>query len=535
MLNRSTKQQYMLTAENIDSMSEYIQGFLQSMKMNEKNILRIRLSMEEMLLKWKDHFGEEHPCTLTAGVRLGRPYLMLSLKGEEFDPSEEEEEEIENWSNRMLANMGLSPAFSYHKGNNQIQLVLKRKSSNPVVSILLAIALAILVGVVGRFLPTSVITYINDVILDSVYQGFLGLLTTIAGPMIFLSVVWGIYGIGDLAAFGKFGKNMFLQFLLMLTMITIFFMGASMPFFSLSFSGGGNGALNSGSEGLIQMVMQILPKNIVSPFLDGNSLQIIVIAIAVGVAMLVLGNQAKEISGVVEQLNQMVQFLMSQIAKLLPIFVFVILLQRIWSGSMKDMLNAWKLFVTVIVFGALTVGIVFVYASIRLKVKMRILAKKMLPAFLIALTTSSSSAAFGTNIACCEKKMGISDKITKFGIPLGTVIYMPISCVMFCAVAYYVAEVHSIPVSLTWFITAVIIVVILSIALPPIPGGAITSYTILFLQLGLPQESLAIVLTIDVLLECFITACHVASLQLQLLLLAQRMKLLDITRLREDC
>lgn len=529
---KSTKQEYLLTAENIDQMSEYVQEFLQSLKMEETNILRIRLSMEEMLLKWQDHFGEARPCMMTAGIRLGRPYLTLSLKGEEFDPSEEGEEELENWANRMLASLGLSTTYSYQRGVNRIQLLLNRKSGNPVVSILIAIGLALALGMLGQFLPASVTTTINDLVLDSVYKAFLGLLTTIAGPMIFLSVVWGIYGIGDLDAFGKVGKSMFQQMIFTLVLVSIFVMVISLPYFSLSFSSGG-GMASEGGDGLIQMVMQILPSNIVQPFLDGNSLQIIVIAIAVGVAMLVIGNQAKETSRVIEQLNQMVQFIMGQIGKLLPIFVFVILLQRIWSGSLKEMLSAWKMFLAVILFGMVTIALLFVYTCLRMKVKMSVLLKKMFPVYLIALTTSSSSATFSTNMECLEKKLGISDKITKFGLPLGTVVYMQISCVMFIAVSCYTAKVYAVSISPMWLITAVLITVILTIALPPVPGGALTSYTILFLQLGLPQEALALVLTADVLLEAFITAGNVASLQLQLLILAHRMDMLDTDCLRE--
>ena len=210
------------------------------------------------------------------------------------------------------------------------------------------------------------------------------------------------------------------------------------------------------------------------------------------------------------------------------------MLQRIWSDSLKDVLHAWKLLLGVILFGTCAVAVVFVYVAIRLKVNMGILAKKLLPAFLIALTTSSSSAAFGTNISCCENQMGISGKITKFGIPLGTVIYMPVSCVMFVCCACYVAATNDIAISPMWLVMATFIIVILSIALPPVPGGALTSYTILFLQLGLPQEALAVVLTMDVLLECFITSMHVTSLQLQLLLLSHRMDLLDTERLRSN-
>lgn len=532
MINKSIKQEYMLTAENIDLMSEYIQDFLHGLKMNEENILRIRLSVEEMLLKWQDHFGEECTCILAAGIRLGRPHLTLSVRGEEFDPSEESEEEIENWANRMLAHMGLSPSFSYQKGVNRIQLLLNRKRGNPVITILIAIGLALLFGMLGQFLPRPVITSINDLVLDSVYNAFLGLLTTIAGPMIFLSVVWGIYGIGDLASFGKFGKSMFLQLLLMLVLVTTLVMGVSVPFYSLAF--GGDSMSGQGGEGLMQMVIQILPRNMIQPFLDGNSLQIIVIAIAVGVAMLVLGNQARELSKVVDQLNQIIQYLMGQIGKLLPVFVFVILLQRIWSGSLSEMLTAWKLFLGVILFGICMLTAELFSTSVRLKVKIRVLIKKMLPTFLIALTTSSSSAAFSTNLVCCEKKLGISEKITKFGIPLGTVVYMPFSCIMFICVSCYTAKINGIYISPIWLVMAVLIIVILSVALPPVPGGALTSYTILFLQLGLPQEALAVVLTADVLLECFITAGDVASLQLQLLILAHRMGVLDTICLREE-
>ena len=173
---QKSRQEYLLSAENIDYISEYIQNFLQKLKMNEKNIQRIRLSMEEILLKWRDHFGQECPCVLTVGTRMGRPYLMLSMKGEVYDPLEEEEEEFENWGNRMLANMGLSPTYSYQKGINQICIRLKKQKRNPIFNIIIAITLALFFGIVGKLMPETVISYINDVVLTSLYNGFLEIL-----------------------------------------------------------------------------------------------------------------------------------------------------------------------------------------------------------------------------------------------------------------------------------------------------------------------------------------------------------------------
>ena len=58
------------------------------------------------------------------------------------------------------------------------------------------------------------------------------------------------------------------------------------------------------------------------------------------------------------------------------------------------------------------------------RVKLGVLIKKLLPTFLIALSTASSSAAFGTNIESC-KALGIDKKLINFGVSIGQIIFMP--------------------------------------------------------------------------------------------------------------
>lgn len=64
------------------------------------------------------------------------------------------------------------------------------------------------------------------------------------------------------------------------------------------------------------------------------------------------------------------------------------------------------------------------------KVKPGVLIKKLLPTFLIALSTSSSSAAFGTNIESC-KALGIDKKLINFGVSIGQIIFMPAGAIQF--------------------------------------------------------------------------------------------------------
>lgn len=74
----------------------------------------------------------------------------------------------------------------------------------------------------------------------------------------------------------------------------------------------------------------------------------------------------------------------------------------------------------------------------------------MFPAFLIALTTASSSAAYGTNMNCCEEKLGINSRITNFGLPLGIVLYMPGTAINYLTVGMYMAVCYQVAINLSW-------------------------------------------------------------------------------------
>lgn len=516
--------EYKLDESAIDEIAEKVQGFLNGLNMERRNVLRVRLSVEEVLLKWLEKFRGTQ-CSLSIGKRLGSPFVSICVKGEECNPLEEANQEYGEWSSHLLENMGLSPVFSYQKGQNQIVLKLKKKKKKPMIAILEALVFAVLLGILGRFLPDGIRLTISDGILAPIFNVFLGVLNTIAGPMIFLSVAWGIYSIGDVATLGSIGKNMMLRFAGKSFLIAGLGALIMVPFFQINMQFGAIDA--SQISNIYQMLLNIFPTNIVKPFYDGNAMQIIVIAIAFGLAMLVLGNQATVAAKFVEQANYIVQFLMEIISAVVPFFIFISLLQMILSDSLSVILPTWK---ALVLFIAATVillaGNIFI-VCMKEKVKFTAMVRKLFPTFLIALTTASSSASFGSNVQCCEKKLGIHSKITNFGIPLGIVIYMPATAINFLVVGLYMAESYQVDITWSWILMAVLITGVLSIATPPIPGGALACYTILFLQLGIPEEALILTMTLDIIFDCISTAASQTFLQLELLVQADRLRLLD--------
>ena len=88
------------------------------------------------------------------------------------------------------------------------------------------------------------------------------------------------------------------------------------------------------------------------------------------------------------------------------------------------------------------------------------------------------------------------------------------------------------PCSLTWIILAVAVSAILAVATPPIPGGGAVAYAILFAQMGIPAEAMAVAFAIDILTDFVNTAFDMLSLQISLVHSAYRLGMVDLDTLR---
>ncbi|MBR3751563.1 MAG: cation:dicarboxylase symporter family transporter, partial [Ruminiclostridium sp.] len=120
----------------------------------------------------------------------------------------------------------------------------------------------------------------------------------------------------------------------------------------------------------------------------------------------------------------------------------------------------------------------------------------------------------------------ISNHITSFGIPLGIVMFPPATAMYFIIICIYAAEVYGVECSLVWFVLAIFSAGVLAIASPPIPGGTLTCYTIMFTQLGLPEEALVVALALDVLCDFVATGMNMFCLQMELVIQSKKMGLL---------
>lgn len=373
------------------------------------------------------------------------------------------------------------------------------------------------------FLPEAYIKLIKNGLIAPLFNTFMGLLGAIATPLIFLSVTWGIYSIGDTATPGKTGKRMISRFIA----CTFILCGAVclcvLPLFDISDSASGSFAFSE----LYGMILGIVPSNFIKPFADGNPIQVIFLAVLFGLSMLVLGNKTNQAAALVEQANLIVMLIMKAVTALIPFFVFCSIFILILNNNFSLLAKTYKLFLLFVLGCVFAMGAYLCLVGIRKKISPILLAEKLMPTFMITITAASSAAAYSANIDTCIDKLGINPKIVHLGLPLGQTLFMPGAALEFLISSLCMAEIFGMPISLPWIVMALITSCILAIAAPPVPGGAITCYTILFTQLGLPAEAVAIIITINIIFDFLATSANVFCLQTELVELAGDIDMLD--------
>lgn len=522
--------EYKLNGGSIDEMAALVEKFLYSLGMDRANVLGIRLSIEEGLLRWLDHFsakGEEPTVNFYAGKSFFRPVINIKLRGESVDPFENVENEFGtgDWVGTVMENIGLSPRYAYQNGYNVLHLRLNRPQLNPGIGLLLGIVMGIILGTAVKLLfSEELIRTATDSFFMPVQSVFFRLLQATAGPVIFFTVLTAICGIGSATIMNKSGKRLIGLFLLSSTVMTVIY-AVIMDFILRPEHIGSPFGMTAIS--VFTSFLDFVPGDVVSPFLNTDSPQLILLAIIIGNALLVLGSQGDRLVKIANQANSVGLLVAEWISRVIPYFVAILLAFRILDGTIVRFRNIWIPLLSFHVFVVIYFLCVLFITSRRYDISVSKLWKKIKPSFMIAFKNASVDAAFGENRICCEKKLGIDKKLTEYGLPLGLVIYMPVSTVSLMASTMFAVTCYNITLTPLWMILAVILVVALQAASPPVSGVDTLAYVAIFSRLGIPSEALIMAIVCDIIFCFASSAFNQAILQMDLIVEADRLNILD--------
>ena len=522
-------EQYTFSNSNIDLACQKTGTFLETAGVDSREVLRIKLTFEEVLLKYQEKFGEDAVFKVKLAKSHSSSRVEIIVAGEPYDALGRENEE-DDVMRALLAGIGLAPSWSYRREKNHVIFIPKKKPLSGTTKMVAAIILAVIAGAILNFLPDGIRIAANDYLLTPVTDAFLGLISAVAGPLIFLSVLGSICSMSNMETLGRIGSKTIKIILLYSSVIAFFMIALGCLFYPVQWGG----SETSGFSQVLDLIYDIIPSNLFEPFITGNTLQLIFISVMVGLSMLVLSTRVNSIFNLVEQLSTIVQTMMAGLSSMLPVLIFFLFTGMISSGNIQAMLGAWQMLLVVLL---MLVGF-YVLNLLRIAVFKKIspvlLFKKALPTFMICLTTASSAAAYATNVRDAEEKLGIDKKLADFGIPIGQVLFMPGVVALLYVLSADFAQSYGIPITASWVFSAFITCLLVSFAIPPIPGGAMLGLTIVFTQLGIPMEAMGIALAMNAITDFPRTACNVSGWQLTMIDVADALNLLDEEVLRKE-
>ena len=494
---------------------------------------KLRLAVEELLLKFRAAYGAETPCRITGRRVPGRISFELRCPGERRDPVAPEDEDAQI-SFDLLSRLGVTPKYSYsaRQRMNCVTLTAEQKPINN--RMLLLMLGALVLAVVLRFALGAVsgaaAGFLYDNLTKPVFDKLIAVITALATPLVFLAVISGITGLGDAASFGRLGTKlcgaMGLTYLLAAVIMGIVS--------ALGYPPDLSAAAEEGSVlgQTVQLVLDIIPNNLIQPFAIDNDLQVIAVAVFVGVVMLLLGGELHALNGLIGELSALVNKMMALVCRLLPLVVFLGIFNLLYTSDPADFVSIYKMFLLFIAVCAVVLGVTALRTCAVTKVPFGTLFRKMLPTLMINLTTSSQVAALPENMHCCKDKFGIDGKLVDFGLPLGIVVFMPCGAVFLCLTVTSLASLSGITLTLSAFIKIVIVSVILAIAAPPIPGSAFAVMPIMFTACGVPESVYPLAIVMGTIIGYLLPALNGMLLQMQLLMTAVKLEQVDRDVLR---
>ncbi len=402
---------------------------------------------------------------------------------------------------------------------------------NLTVKVLLGMVFGIMVGLIFNlmaghadsgflnFLDMNRINlFIKDYIIDGLFQiigsMFVNALKMLVVPLVFFSLICGVCGIGDIRMLGRVGGKSFILYM-MTTAIAI----ATAILVAVSF-GIGKGVsiptdaafLAKESPPLTQVLIDIIPKNILHAMANGDMLPIIFFSILVGISMLLVGKKASGFVAGAEVANEIMMKMVTIIMAVAPYAVFALIAKAVAMLGL-DLLVSLAGYVAVLV-GALMFHL-FITLMIALKVfsglSPSMFLKKIRNVQVFAFSTSSSNATIPVTMRTVTQRLGVDNSVGSFTVPFGATINMDGTAIMQGVATVFIANIYQVELGVTGYLTVILMSVLASVGTAGVPGVGLIMLSMVFHQVGLPVEGIALVLGVDRLMDMIRTAVNVSG------------------------
>ncbi|PYZ91698.1 dicarboxylate/amino acid:cation symporter [Salipaludibacillus keqinensis] len=373
------------------------------------------------------------------------------------------------------------------------------------------VTIALILGV-----TTGLVFGENASVLSPFGDLLMNLLQFIIVPLIFFTLIVGVNQT-TASNLGRMGGKVFGYY--MLTSAFAITVGIAVA----SLFNPGEGTTLTGTEnmevpenpGIVEVLLSIVPDNIVSGFAEMNLLGIIFTALAFGIALSLmrssteLSDMGDRIYRMFDGLNELTLIVMKAILHYVPIGVFAILANIVGSQGADTLLSLGNFILVLYVAIFVHLGL-YILLMVLTKIDLGGFFREARTPMITAFVTQSSTGVLPLTLNAA-KNMGLKKSLYGFSLPLGATMNMDGAAIRIAVSTVFAANVIGEPLSMIAILQVVLIGTLVSVGTAGVPGAGIVMIATVFSQLGLPMEAVALLAAVDVLIGMGATALNVTG------------------------
>ncbi len=341
---------------------------------------------------------------------------------------------------------------------------------------------------------------------------FIRLIRMVVVPLVFATIISGVAGIADISKFGRVAVKTLLVYAFTTGVAVIFGLIIAQvvhPGTGLDFSTEGLSINEVKAPALKDTLLNIVPMNPFDALSKGSMLQIIFFAVFFGFILASMGEKGKSLQGFFEGVGEVMIKMTNAVMHYAPIGVFALIAFTVSKHGLAVLLPLLKLVLcsfvaTALFFVVVYIPVVRVYVGIPLKRFFKDIAEP----WIIGFTTCSSAAALASNLVA-TRKLGATKAIASFSIPLGNTINMNGTSIYMGVCAVFAAEIYGIDLTMFDQVTIVLMGIVAAIGTAGVPSAGLIMMSVVFTQVGIPLEAVALIASIDRLLDMIRTSANV--------------------------
>ena len=356
-------------------------------------------------------------------------------------------------------------------------------------------------------------------------------------PVVFVSMVCGIITMSDPVKLGKIALKTLIIYIITMAGATfvalmicerVFHVGRGVNISSLKSS-----TLELASHStanFTQSVLNLIPNNMFSTFVDGNIVQVILLAFLTGISLVKTRDRSDAIIEFFNSLMPVIFKFVEIVMKIAPFGVFG--LMAVATGTQgTGMLSALFQFllanlISMVVFAVFVYGAGLFFIA---KLNPKFFFLKMLPVQAVALSTASSAATLPINIRVAQEKLGVSKTLASFILPLGATINMNGLSVYMGAVAIFASNLFGIHLNSWDKLTIIFTSTVASIGCAGVPAAGLIVMPVVLSSIGVPLNVIGILASVDRLIDMFCTVLNITGDTFAAIIVAKGEKKLKIS------